>query len=345
METEGDFSDTMKLNLYLRTAHHVLYRIDKFTCGSPDELYKSLIRIPWETMIPANGYLSVVSNATHPSIRDTRYVNMKSKDAIVDRILDRKGKRPDSGPQKTGAVVNVFWRDEKCSVYLDTSGEPLSKRGYRKIPLGAPMQETLAAGVIMATGWNGEGNFLNPMGGSGTLAIEAALIALKKQPGLLRDNFGFLHTLLFDNKVWKELKSEAVAAEKKNIDGKIIMTDINSDAVEAARKNAKDAGVASHIEFSTADFSQTQVPPSGGVVVINPEYGMRQGNEKDLEEVYKNIGNFFKTSCQGYRGYVFTANTALAGKIGLKSRRKTAFQSGKIDCRLYEYELYSGSRF
>lgn len=344
VETEGDFTDAMEMNLFLRTAHHVLYRVGKFRCNNPDELYKHINHIPWETMIPSNEYLSVVSNVLHPSIRDTRYANLKSKDAIVDRILSRKGKRPDSGPEKTGAVVSIFWKDETCSVYIDTSGEPLSKRGYRKIPLHAPMQETLAAGVIKASDWQGNGNFINPMCGSGTIAIEAALIGLKMAPGILRKNYGFFHTLLFNNESWKVLKQKASFAQEKQIKGKIIATDNSSEAIEAARKNARAAGVESHIEFKVCDFSETPIPPEGGVVVINPEYGIRLGDEKKLEETYRNIGNFLKRRCQGYKGYVFTGNTMLAGKTGLKSKRKIPFTSGKIDCRLYEYELYAGSK-
>ncbi len=345
VETEGDFNDAMRMNLLFRTAHHVLYRVGKFKCDSPDELYTQINRIPWETMIPVDEYLSVVSNAVHPSIRDTRFVNMKSKDAIVDRIMARKGRRPDSGPDRTGAVISVFWREGICSVYLDTSGEPLSKRGYRRIPLHAPMQETLAAGVILASGWKGNGNFINPMCGSGTLAIEAALIGLNRAPGILRDNYGFFHTLLFNNENWKALKQNAFSEQKKQINGKILATDISIEAIEAAKKNAKVAGVESHIEFAVSDFAETSLPSGGGVVMINPEYGFRLGEQKDLEETYRGIGNFLKNRCQGYKGYVFTGNTALAGKIGLKSKRKFLFQSGKLDCRLYEYELYAGSKF
>ena len=330
------------MNLFLRTAHHVLYRVGKFRCTSPDELYKQINRIPWEIMIPSNEYLSVVSNVLHPSIRDTRYANLKSKDAIADRILSRKGRRPDSGPEKTGAVVSYSGRN-LLGLHRHFRRTAV-KKGYRKIPLHAPMQETLAAGVIKASGWQGDGNFINPMCGSGTIAIEAALIGLKMAPGLLRKNYGFFHTLLFNNENWKTLKQKASFAQENQIKGKIIASDISSDAIEAARKNARAAGVESHIEFKVCDFSETPIPSGGGIVVINPEYGIRLGEKKNLEETYKSIGNFLKRRCQGYKGYVFTGNIILAGKTGLKSRRKFPFTSGKLDCRLYEYELYTGSK-
>jgi putative N6-adenine-specific DNA methylase len=343
IQIEGTFTDAMKLNLYLRTAHHVLYLINEFTCRNPDDLYDAINRMPWETLIASFEYLSVVSNVVHPSIRDSRYANVKAKDAIVDRILSRKGKRPDSGPEKTGSVVHIYWRDERCMVYIDTSGEPLSKRGYRTNPLAAPMQETLAAAVVMATKWRPSEAFVNPMCGSGTIAIEAAMAGLNRAPGLIRSNFGFMHTQLYKRQVWDELKEVARSREIFDIP-KIIATDISPEAIDASQSNAEKAGVDSFIDFQVADFEDTAIPENNGVIVFNPEYGMRLGEEGDLEETYKSIGTFLKHKCSGYRGYVFTANTLLAGKIGLKSGRKIPFQSGKIDCRLYEYSLYAGSR-
>ncbi|NLE00740.1 MAG: class I SAM-dependent RNA methyltransferase, partial [Fibrobacter sp.] len=339
----GTFSDAMFLNLHLRTAHHVLFQINEFQCDGPDKLYKEIHRMPWETMILSDGYLSVDSNVSHPSIRDSRFANMKAKDAIVDRIQIRKGRRPDSGPEKKGAVVHLYWKDDKCTVYIDTSGEPLSKRGYRKNPYQAPMQETLAAAVIMAGRWKPSEQFINPMCGSGTLAIEAALIGLNRAPGLLREYFSFKHTLFFNRQIWDEMRAQAKAREVKNT-MKIFASDVNPEALDAAKKNAETAGISSFIEFTLNDFEQTVIPPGGGVIIINPEYGMRMGEESALEDTYRRIGNFFKNKCQGYRGYVFTGNTTLAGKIGLKSGRKIPFQSGKIECRLYEYELYRGTK-
>ncbi len=343
VQIEGDYTDAMRLNLHLFTAHHVLYLINQFSCNNPQELYKQLNAMPWETMIPADGYLSVVSNVVHPSIRDTRFANLKAKDAIVDRILARKGRRPDSGPQRNGAVIHIYWRDENCQIYIDTSGEPLSKRGYRINPLYAPMQETLAAAVVMATGLKPSESFVNPMCGSGTLAIEAALLGLNRAPGSIRKNFGFMHTLFYKKAVWDDLVRDSVSRERGET-AKIIATDISSDAIKAAVNHARNAGVGAHIDFKAVDFENTTVPQQKGVVVFNPEYGIRLGNEAELVQTYREIGTFLKNRCQGFRGYVFTANKKLAGEIGLKSGRKISFQSGKLDCRLYEYELYSGSR-
>lgn len=342
-EIEGDFIDAMRLNLHLRTAHHVMYLLKRFQCYGPDDLYRAVNSIPWETLIPYQNYICVTSNVSHPSIRDTRFANMKCKDAIVDRILERKGQRPDSGPKKDGAVVHLFWHDNNARIYLDTSGESLSKRGYRKFPLLAPMQETLAAGIIMASGWKNGMNFVNPMCGSGTIAIEAALAGSNIAPGLLRRNFGFMHTRLFDNERWEKMVQDAKNAARK-CTSTIIASDIDSSAVEFAQKNASFASVEEMIQFECNDFTKSNVPQGGGVVIMNPEYGIRLGDESELEPMYRGIGTFFKKSCQGYKGFVFTANMMLAGKIGLKSKRKIQFQSGKIECRLYQYDLYEGSK-
>ncbi|MFP4163036.1 MAG: class I SAM-dependent RNA methyltransferase [Chitinispirillaceae bacterium] len=340
LQTEGTRTDAMRLNLHIRTGHHVLLEAARFRARNADELYSKISKIPWETMIPSNEYLSVVSNVQNPTIRDSRFANLRCKDAIVDRISARKGRRPDSGPERTGAVVNLFWREDRCVVYLDTSGETLSKRGYRKIPLGAPMQETLAAGVVMASGFKNGETFVNPMCGSGTLVIEAALAASERVPGLTRQNFGFFHLLGFDMKLWDTLKREARSRVVKNTSSQFIASDINGKAVDAARRNAETAGVSQMIRFEVCDYAETTVPSDPGVVMVNPEYGMRLGKESELIDTYRGMGSFFKHKCQGYRGYVFTANMKLSGKVGLKSRKKIPFNSGKVECRLYEYDLY-----
>ncbi len=342
--TGGTFEDTLRLNLYLRTAHRVLYHLNDFAANSPGDLYSGMYAINWEDYIPEDSNLCVSSSVSNSSINDSRYANMKCKDAIVDRIRAKTGRRPDSGPSRDGVVVFFHWKEDRCSVYLDTSGESLSKRGYRKIPLLAPLQETLAAALIIAAGWDGNGHFVNPMCGSGTLAIEAALIGLRKAPGLMRDNFAFMHLKGFHAALWKRLRETSLGLSKRNLECRIIATDINERAVSAARKNAENAGVASVIEFKTCDFSETPVPDGGGVVLINPEYGERMGEGKDLSGIYKGIGDFLKQKCKGYAGYVFTGNPSLAKRVGLRPKRRLQFFNGAIECRLLQYDLYEGSK-
>ena len=339
---KAGWRDALRLNLWLRTAHHVFFQLDEFVCRDLDTLYRKVIALPWDSIIASHGYLSVTATVDQPGIRDHRIVNVKCKDAIVDRINRTKGRRPDSGARRDGTVIAVFWKQNRCTISIDTSGEPLTRRGYRKIPLNAPMQESLAAGVVLATGFSGDEHFINPMCGSGTLAIEAALIASGKAPGLTRENFGFMHTLLYRQAEWDTLITDA---RKKigGVRGSIIVTDNDPAAVDATRSNAAAAGVDTCLSLSTGEFETTRIPPGGtGAVVINPEYGIRLGEERLLVDSYRAIGKFLKQRCAGYRGYVFTGNAKLAGNVGLKSGRKVPFLNGTIPCRLYEYTLFSG---
>ena len=344
IETEGTLEDTMKINLFIRTGHRVLFLIKEFTATRPDELYKNMLMIPWEDYIQKDGYICVTSSVDNQTIKDSRFASLKCKDAVADRFYKKSGCRPDSGSRRNRTVIHLFWQKDRCLIYLDTSGEPLSRHGYRKIPLKAPMQETLAAATILATGWNGKGNFINPMCGSGTLAIEATLIALGKPPGLLRNNFGFMHIKGFNKSVWKELRNHANRKTRKAPDGKIIATDISTDAVDAAKKNAATAGVGHLIEFHTCNFSDTPIPPGTGMVMLNPEYGQRLGKVEELKKTYKQVGDFFKEKCKGYQGYIFTGNLELSKYVGLKTRRRIIFFNSNIECRLLEYDLYEGSR-
>ncbi len=343
VETEGTLDQTRLLNLAVRTGHRVLFLLKEFSAKNADELYDVLVRLGWEDLIPEDGYVCVTSSVENETIRDSRFASLKCKDAIADRIKEKTGKRPDSGPARDRSVVHLYWKENRAVVYLDTSGEPLSRRGYRKIPLGAPMQETLAAAVVLSTGWNRSGNFINPLCGSGTLAIEAALIGLNKAPGLLRGNFGFMHLKGFQEPAWSDLREQARNAARKSMAARIIATDIDAAAVDAARKNARTAGVEQLIEFNVCDFRDTPLPGSG-IIVMNPPYGERMGEIAKLEDLYKGIGDFLKQKCKGYTGYVFTGNPALAKKVSLKPKRSIPFFNSSIECRLLEYELYEGTR-
>lgn len=344
VETEGTLEDAMTLNLSLRTAHRVLYLYQVIAATTLDDLYRRLVRLPWEDVLDADGYICVTSFADTPAIRDGRVVNLKGKDAVADRFREVGDRRPDSGAARDRTVVHLYWKQNRVLVYLDTSGDSLSKRGYRKIPLQAPMQETLAAGVLTASGWQGDGHFVNPMCGSGTLAIEAALIALDRAPGLVRTNYGFMHLKGFAPSRWREIRTRARKAVRKQAAGKIVATDIRPEAVEAARQNSLTAGVEHVIDFSVCDFRETPVPEGGGWIMLNPAYGERLGNKAALEVLYQGIGDYLKRQGPGYRGFVFTGNPDLAKRIGLKARRRIPFFNGDIECRLLKYELYAGRR-
>lgn len=345
VELSGTFNDTLKLNLHLRTANRILFLVKSFRADHPDHLYKKLKSIPWEDYFDADGYISIKSWASNHFIQDIRFASLRTKDAIVDRFSEKFGKRPDSGKELSNTVLFLHWQDENASIYIDTSGETTAKHGYRKIPLKAPMMESLAASTILASKWDYNSHFINPMCGSGTLAIEAAMIATNRAPGLYRENFGFMHVKQYDPEVWEQLKSDAEKEVVDTVDFRIIATDLNPEAVSAAQHNAREAGVEELIDFDVCDFRNTEIPEDNpGVIFINPEYGQRLGEEELLMPIYQEIGDFFKNKGQGYTGYIFTGNMNLAKKIGLRTKRRIEFYNAKIDCRLLEYELYAGSK-
>ena len=341
----GTINECIKLNLNLRCASQVLYSLKKFEAEDADDIYKNLLDYPWETILPDPGYFSITSNVNNPTINNSMFANLRVKDAIVDRMREKRGTRPSTGSALTGAVIHLFWKNERAEIFIDTSGDSLGRHGYRKIPGQAPMLEALAAATIYATRWDRKSPFVNPMCGSGTLAIEAAMIATNRRPGLFRTNYAFMHLQGYDEKIY--LQEDALLEEQiVEVPGlRIIATDYSVRAVDNAKKNAIAAGVAKLIDFVVCDFAATEIPQGvPGVFYLNPEYGERMGDRRELEETYSQIGDFMKQHCGGYYGYVFTGNMELAKKIGLKAKRRIEFYTSTIDCRLLEYELYSGSR-
>lgn len=337
----GTFEDAMRLNYQLRCANRVLWPIASFRAIHPNHLYKNAIKVPWEEMIPEIGYFSIDSFVQNKFIRDKRFANLRLKDAIADRFTQKTGNRPDSGPDKNKIVLFMRWMDEDVELFFDTSGQTIAKHGYRKIPGTAPLMENLAAGILEESNWDAKSNFINPMCGGGTLAIEAALRALAVFPGKFRKNYGFQHLKNFKSKEWFVLRDELSSSHTSNkLNFRIIATDIDRKAVSNARENAKAAGVDHLIDFKVCAFEETEIPDGKGVVMLNPEYGLRLGEISALEGTYKEIGDFFKQKCSGYTGYIFTGNLELAKKVGLRTKRRMPFYNGKIECRLLEYELY-----
>ncbi len=345
VELNGTLKDCIRLNLGLRCASQVLYSLKSFNTNSPEHVYDTLVAFPWEALIPKDGYLSVTSHVDHYTVNNPLFVNVKVKDAIADKLRRETGQRPDSGSEMDGTVIHLYWKENRAEVFIDTSGHTLAKHGYRKIPGQAPMLEALAASTLLATKWDRKSNFINPMCGSGTVAIEAVLMATNRRPGLFRDNYSFMHILGYDREMYdaefQKLKDQIV-----DIPGlKVIASDISNDAINISKINAANAGVENYIEFIECDFEETSVPQGeSGVIYFNPEYGQRLGEVTELEETYARMGDFLKKKCKGYTGYIFTGNLDLAKKIGLKASRRIEFYTSQIDCRLLEYELYAGSK-
>ena len=346
VELTGTVNDCIRLNLNLRCASQVMYSLKTFICNHPDELHQNLVSIPWETMIQPDGYFSVISNVFNDTISTNLFANLRVKDAIVDRMREVSGKRPSTGSELAGAVVYLFWKNDEAEIFLDTSGDSLARHGYRKLPGKAPMLEALAAATILSTKWNKFGAFVNPMCGSGTLAIEAALIATKRAPGLFRNNYAFMHIIGYDKKVYEQ-ERKIIEEQVRHLPNLVIIaSDISRDAIKVAKINASVAGVEELIDFQVCDFEATKMPEpeEGAILMINPEYGDRLGEEVELEATYARMGDYMKNKCKGMTGYIFTGNLELAKKIRLKPSRRIEFFNATIDCRLLEYELYAGTK-
>lgn len=363
---KGSMRDVFKLNLYMRTAHRVLVPLLRATCRHVRELYDLVGSIDWENLLEADGYFSVSSIVHNVTVRDTRLPSLVTKDAIVDRMRMKCNRRPDSGADyDRGAAVFLHWEDNRMIIYLDTSGAPLSKRGYRKIPGSAPMQETLAAACISAMKWDRKTPFVSPMCGSGTPAIEAAMMAIGRAPGSLRSHFGFMSLKGYTQtipsekaprvaprqrfgaspeQIWKEMVLEAEENEKKDGIPPIIASDISPEAVQNAQMNAHAAGVSNFIKFFACDFGETPIPDFpvkdakySGCVFFNPEYGIRLGDPVELGPIYERIGTFMNEKCKGYVGALLTGNPELSKQINLYYVTRIPFYNGPIDCRLFVF--------
>lgn len=339
VETEGTLADCVRLNLRLRTAHRVLYALDVFRARTPDDLYDELVSIPWERYLEPDGYVCVDRAVDNPTIRNTQYAAQKAKDAIVDRMRSACGRRPDSGSDRTDACVFLHWNADRASIYIDTTGVSLSFRGYREASSQAPLRETLAASLVLDSGWNRRDPFLNPMCGGGTIAIEALWIAQNRAPALLRDNFAFMHLACFDPQV---LTDERAAAYRDWEAGKaespvVVASDISPEAVAATAENARAAQLEGEIRIECCEMLDSPIEPvkpgGRGMIALNPPYGGRIGDPVRLRDTYEDIGAFISRGASlQYGAVMITGNPELASGAGLSAERVRTVNSGGIEC-------------
>ena len=337
---QGTLQDCMYLNLHLHCCHKVLFQLATFQAEGPQALYKALVKLPWDTYLPLKASFSVENVTENPYIKDTRFANLKVKDAIADRFQQVMGKRPDSRSEKAEAVVFLYWKGNDAAIFLDTSGQPISRHGYRKRKVEAPLSEALAAALIRSSGWHPAQPFVNPMCGSGTLAIEAAMMAINRPPGLLRADFGFMYLKGYQQALWHTLRETAKARVNPSARPVIVAGDRNPQAMKVTQDNARRAGVLKYLTLATGDLHETPIPADPGVIMMNPPYGTRMGDQQALANEYQQMGNFLKNHAKGYQAFVFTGNQQLAKHIGLKTDRRLTFYNGKLECRLLSYSIY-----
>lgn len=336
----GTMEAAYRANLWLRTANRVLMQLKEFDCFSEQDLYDRVRKADWPRYITPSMTLAVDANVRDSHITHSKYAALKTKDAIVDHMRVKTGSRPNVNPNDPDLRVNVHIHRNRCTLSLDTSGESLHKRGYRRSQVEAPLKETLAAALVELTDWDGTTPFIDPMCGSGTIIIEAALKAANIAPGLIRERFGFQRWLNFDKALWARLTDEARALRKSKLDVVIAGYDSSSKAIKAAAANIRAAGLDELITLGIKDISDFTPPPEPGVIIVNPPYGERLGDTEELAPLYTLIGDVFKQRCSGYTGYVFTGNLELAKRIGLKTARRFVLYNGPIESRLLKFELY-----
>ena len=334
-----DRTGLYRANLWLRTASRVLVQLALFPCSNPPELYAGVYAIPWQELITPDMTLAVDCSLRDSALTHSGFVALKTKDAVVDRIREACGRRPNVDTASPDVRINVHLHKNICTVSLDSSGDSLDRRGYRLERNEAPLRETLAAAVIALTGWDGSIPLADPMCGSGTIPVEAALLAAHIPPGLQR-SFGFERWLDFDSDLWKRICADAEEGIRRLPLGLITGYDLDNRALLLAGRNTAKAGLEGQVHFFHAALQEFQPEGDKGVVIINPPYGKRLGEEEDLRELYCQIGDVMKKRCRGWTGYVLTGNLELAKYIGLKASRRYVLYNGAIECRLLKYDLY-----
>lgn len=343
VDFRGDRALLYSANLWLRTAVRVLQPILEADVTSADDLYQAVQTIDWTEYLTPEHTLAVDCNVRDSKITHSKYAALRTKDAICDQFIARCGRRPSVDVEQPLVGLNLHIFRDHAVLSLDSSGDSLHKRGYRPILTKAPINEALAAGLILMTGWRGDTPFVDPMCGSGTLPIEASWIALHRPPGLTRKRFGFMGWMDYDVGLWTQLRDEARRGVGKRLPAPILGSDVRGDAVSFSGTNARAAGVGHLLNFERRDVSDFR-PPEGppGVILCNPPYGERIGEEKELRGLYRTLGTVLRERCPGWTAFVFTGNAMLARQIGLELADQIHLFNGKIPCRLLRFDLGKG---
>ena len=338
----GDKALLYKANIHCRTALHILKPIFQFTARDADEVYQSLKSVDWDQYLTLDQTFSIDAVVNSHIFTHSMFVAYRTKDAIADWFTEKYGKRPSVSVTNPDLVFNIHVSHNKCTLSLDSSGESLHKRGYRVAQTEAPLNEVLAAGMILKSGWRGESTFIDPMCGSGTLLIEAAMIALGIPPGIHRQHFAFEKWSDFDEELFSEIYNDDSGA--RDFQFRIIGSDISPKAIAVAEKNIKNAGLKKYIDLSVKPIQQySEAPQPPGVLMTNPPYGERIKVD-DIETLYATIGERLKHVFVGYDAYILSYRKELFDKIGLKPTKRFFLFNGQLECEMREFEIFSGKR-
>jgi putative N6-adenine-specific DNA methylase len=340
----GNQRQMYEANLWCRTAIRILKPIRNFKARDEKDLYAQVQKINWSEYLSLDQTFAINAAVSHSTFEHSLFVSQLTKDAIVDQFRKATGQRPSVDTIRPDLRINLHMHENMVTLSLDSSGDSLHRRGYRLQTNVAPLNEVLAAGIIELSGWDKKSTFIDPMCGSGTFLIEAAMMAQNIAPGLYRrDPYGFESWKDFNQNLFEMVMQTAEAKVREHAQAPIIGYDIDQDYIQAAMNNIENAGLEHVIKVEEADFFNTNAPAEQGVVIMNPPYNERIVSD-DINLLYKNIGDTLKQSYQGFDAYVFTGNLDAAKNVGLRAARRIPLFNGPIDCRLLKYELYSGSR-
>lgn len=334
-----DLEHVYRVNLWARLLTRILAPLLTFDCHSTDYLYKTAKQLEWDKLFSLENTFAIFSTVSNSKITHSQYASLKLKDAIADYFVEKMGKRPDVNTEDPDIWINLHIDKNKAHISLDTSGGSLHKRGYRLSNVSAPMQETLAAAIIRISGWNGEAALFDPMCGSGTLLAEALLHYCRIPSAYLRKQFGFEFFSDFDSSSWQKIQDEARRIRRPLLDNLISGCDIDQQAVNAARINLNSLQDGHLAQLQKRDFRE-HPGLKNGVIVCNPPYGIRLGDERQLVILYKDLGDFLKQKCKGSTAWIYCGNRNLIVYLGLKPSRKIPLVSGNLDGRLLKVEMY-----
>jgi putative N6-adenine-specific DNA methylase len=340
---EGPLALGYRANLESRTASRILWRVATAPYKSEDDIFKATLALPWPQWFDVAQTIRVNLAAVRCPLKSLDFVTLRIKDAVCDAFRAKGGERPSVNTQTPDVRIHAFLTADQLTLYIDTSGEPLFKRGYRTSTGEAPLRENLAAGIVRLSGWNPREALLDPMCGSGTLLIEAALIALNIAPGARR-SFAFERLKNFDARAWDRLRLAAKTQESPRSGAlPIYGGDLYGDELKSARENIAAAGLTDQIQLKQANVLEIPAPADSGVIVTNPPYGVRLSEAHELADFYPKLGNALKQRFSGWRAYIFTGDAQLPKLIRLSASRRTVLYNGALECRLLEYKLIAGS--
>ena len=338
----GDWETCYRANLWSRLASRVLWRVREFSYANEDDVYAAARGVNWFDLFDVNRTLRVYVTAQKSPLKSLEFVTLRVKDAVCDRFRDDVGRRPDVDRAEPDVRVHVFLEEKRGLLYLDTSGEPLFKRGWRMQTVEAPLRENLAAGLVMLTGWQFEQPLLDPMCGGATLLIEAAAMARGRAPGMKRA-FGFEKLDVFDAVLWKQLRQQAAQPAAHAPRLALFGSDADAAVLTAARRNLAAAGVERWVTLEAVDLLKRVAPADSGVMIANPPYGERIGEAEELARFYPKLGDALKRNFAGWNCLFFTADRRMEKLIRLQPSRRTVLYNGPIECRLYEFRMVAGS--